>query len=236
MEPVPQILVARRFRGPADSANGGYFSGLVAACSRVPVTIRLHAPPPLEVPLPVSPEEAEAVEGALRVSHGDRLIATTRPASALDVGLREPPTYAQALEASALCADQHLNYAECFVCGRTRDRGDALRLQPAPWQDGVAAPWIPHASLDAGDGKVAPQFMSAALDCPGYYSTGSSVPMLLGEFTIHIDRRVHVGESCVIVGWRLANEGRKHEVATMLFDEDGEPCARARGLWIAPRP
>lgn len=235
MEPLRQILVATRFRGPADSANGGYFCGLVSACASVPVTIRLQAPPPLETAMEVSPAEAGAPQGALRVTHADRLIATTRPAGPLDLGVREPPSYSQALAASALCADQHLNYAECFVCGRTRDRGDALRLQPAPWKDGVAAPWIPHASLDAGDGKVAAAFMSAALDCPGYYSTHSSVPMLLGEYTVHVDRRVHIGESCVIVGWRLASEGRKHEVATMLFDEDGEPCARARGLWIAPR-
>lgn len=233
MEPARQILVARRFRGPADSANGGYFSGLVAACSDVPVTIRLHAPPPLETPMTV--ERAAGGEGELRVQHADRLIATTRRADSMDFGFRQPPTYSQALEVSAQFADQHLNYEECFVCGRTRERGDALRLQPAPWQDRVVVPWIPHRSLDGGDGKVAPEFMSAALDCPGYYSIGSQVPMLLGEFSVHIDRRVHVGEPCVVVGWRIANEGRKHEVATMLFDEEGEPCARARGLWIAPR-
>jgi hypothetical protein len=100
----------------------------------------------------------------------------------------------------------------------------------------VAAPWVPHPSLGEADGKVAAEFMTAALDCPGYFAArNDGVPMLLGEFTAHIDRRVHVDEPCVLVGWRLAVSGRKYEVGTALYDEDGEPCACARAVWIEPR-
>jgi hypothetical protein len=59
--------------------------------------------------------------------------------------------------------------------------------------------------------------------------------MLLGEFTVHIDRRVHIDEPCILLGWRLSAEGRRHRVGTALFDEDGELCARALGTWIEPR-
>jgi hypothetical protein len=59
--------------------------------------------------------------------------------------------------------------------------------------------------------------------------------MLLGEYTAHVDRRVHVDEPCVVIGWRIATSGRKHEVGTALFDEDGELCAQAHALWIEPR-
>ena len=59
--------------------------------------------------------------------------------------------------------------------------------------------------------------------------------MLLGEFTAHIDRCVHVDEPCVVIAWKLSDSGRKHEVGTALFDEDGELCARARALWIELR-
>jgi len=100
----------------------------------------------------------------------------------------------------------------------------------------VAAPWVPDASLDAGDGKVHPEFMSAALDCPGYYAVApDDRMMLLACLTAHLDRRVHVGEACTAVGWAIGSSGRKHEAGTALFDGKGELCARARALWIEPR-
>jgi hypothetical protein len=74
------------------------------------------------------------------------------------------------------------------------------------------------------------------LDCPGYYAlTHDDRMMLLGELTVHLDRLVHVGESCTVVGWSIASDGRKHEAGTAIFDEDGEICGRARALWIEPR-
>jgi hypothetical protein len=59
--------------------------------------------------------------------------------------------------------------------------------------------------------------------------------MLLAELTVHLDRLVHIDESCTVIGWRLADNGRKHEAGTAIFDEDGEVCGRARALWIEPR-
>jgi acyl-CoA thioesterase FadM len=101
----------------------------------------------------------------------------------------------------------------------------------------VAAPWVPDVALGLDDRKVRPEFMWAALDCPGYFAARSDhAPMLLGEFTAHVDRRVHVDEPCVIVGWRVSAAGRKFEVGTALFDEDGELCAKARAVWIELRP
>ena len=100
----------------------------------------------------------------------------------------------------------------------------------------VAAPWVPDVALGLDDHKVRPEFMWAALDCPGYFAARSDrVPMLLGEFTAHVDRRVHVDEPCVIIGWRVSVAGRKYEVGTALFDEDGELCAQARAVWVEPR-
>jgi hypothetical protein len=58
--------------------------------------------------------------------------------------------------------------------------------------------------------------------------------MLLGEMQAHVDRRVHVGESCTVIGWKIGAEGRKSLAGTAIFDEDGELCARARALWIEP--
>lgn len=107
----------------------------------------------------------------------------------------------------------------------------------APDRAHVAAAWLPDESLAGPDGKVAPEFMSAALDCPGFFALANTRPAqwLLGEFTAHMDRCVHVDEPCVVVGWPLGSAGRKHSVGTAVFDEDGELCAYARGLWIEPR-
>ena len=122
-------------------------------------------------------------------------------------------------------------------------RGDGLRIFAGACAAGdagatprVAAPWVPDAPLCLADGKVRPEFMWAALDCPGYFAARSDgVPMLLASFTAHVDRRVHVDESCVVVGWRIRSDGRKHEVGTALFDDDGVLCAQAHALWIEPR-
>ena len=102
--------------------------------------------------------------------------------------------------------------------------------------DQVAATWVPDISLAAGDGKVRPEFMSAALDCPGYFAARSDgVPMLLGEFT---RMSIAACTSMSPASWSAgasAISGRKYEVGTALFDDDGDLCARARALWIEPK-
>ena len=60
--------------------------------------------------------------------------------------------------------------------------------------------------------------------------------MLLGEITGRIGHAVRVGESCVVVGWRIASEGRKHRVGTAIYGDDRRLCGSAVGLWIEPRP
>jgi hypothetical protein len=231
---MPTLTVAARFCGPAASANGGYFAGLVATLAPQTVTVRLLKPPPLNTPFTVS----ELVGGGLSVLHGGEPIGEARPA-ALQLQARSPPDYLEAVEASRRYAGfRHHRFPSCFVCGTQRLRGDGLRIfaGPLPEHGLVAAPWVPDSSLDAGDGKVRPEFMSAALDCPGYYAVAPDDRMLLlAEFTAHVDRRVHIGESCTLIGWQIAVEGRKHAAGTALFDGKGQLCGGARALWIAPR-
>jgi hypothetical protein len=228
------LTVARRFCGPATSANGGYFAGLVATLAPVRVSVRLLRPPPLDTPFSIS----TLAGGELRVLDGDAPIGEAHPAS-LQLQPPAAPDYLEAVEASRRYAGfrQH-RFPTCFVCGTQRARGDGLRIfaGPLPERGLVAAPWVPDSSLDAGDGKVRAEFMSAALDCPGYYAVAPDDRMLLlAELTAHVDRRVHIGESCTVIGWQIAVDGRKHEAGTALFDGEGELCGRARALWIAPR-
>jgi hypothetical protein len=228
------LTVAKRFCGPPDSANGGYFCGLVAALSQDTRTVRLMKPPPLDTSLDV----VELPDGLIAVRHTDETIAQSRPAT-LQVDVPVPPGYVEALDASLRYSGftEH-PFPTCFVCGPQRARGDGLRVfaGPVAGREIVAAPWAPDASLDGGDGKVCPEFMWAAMDCPGCFAANKSGRgnWLLGEFTAHVDRRVHIDEPCRVIGWHIGSKGRKHEAGTALFDEDGELCGRARAVWIEP--
>lgn len=233
---MPSVTVDARFCGPPGCANGGYLAGLMANHAPGRVRIRLERPIPLQVPLELTAAEG----GDLQLTHGGTVLARALPAADFALEVPEAPSYLAALEASRHFAGftNHL-YPGCFVCGTGRARGDGLRIFAGKWGTAhqVAAPWVADATLSDGDGKVRPEFISAALDCPGAFAACDDMgQMLLGEFTARIDRRVHVDEPCVILGWRIAARGRKFEVGTALFDQGGELCARARGVWIELRP
>jgi hypothetical protein len=232
---MPALRIEPRFCGPPDCAHGGYLAGLLAQHCGRQLRVRLLRPTPLQVSLQVR----MLADGALELRCNEQPLVQAVPA-ALELAVPPAPGYLRALEASRNFAGftRHA-FPGCFACGTERQRGDGLRIfaGPLPGGDGmVAAGWVPDASLSAGDGKVRPEFMAAALDCPGYFAArDDGVPMLLGEFTVHVDRCVHIDESCSVVGWKIAAAGRRCEVGTALYDEDGELCARARALWVQPR-
>jgi hypothetical protein len=228
---MPAFSIAARFCGPPDTANGGYFAGRLASFAATTVRVRLCAPIPLNSELQVIERDA----GRLDLLGGGELIAYAEP-DVLQLEIPSAPDYVNAIAASRrfIAFERHA-FPGCFVCGTARMRGDGLRIFAGPnvGKTLVAAPWIPDESLANADGKIAAEFMYAALDCPGYFAArDDGVPMLLGEYTAHVDRLVHVDEPCVVIGWRIAVNGRKYEVGTALFDEDGELCGRARAVWL----
>src|ERR1700758_1937670 len=89
------ITVARRFCGPASSANGGYFAGVVATLASDTLAVRLLKPPPLDTELDISERE----DGVFQVRHGDVGVGEARPAE-LKLDLPPAPTYFEAVEAS----------------------------------------------------------------------------------------------------------------------------------------
>jgi hypothetical protein len=226
------IRVDSRFCGPPGSANGGYICGLIAAAVNEPLSIRLYKPPPLDTDLPLV---FDTVSGKWHLKLGEQLIAAGN-ATRLHAHVPKPPSYVAALDASIHYTGHHQHaFPNCFVCGPQRQPGDGLRIFAGklPNSNMVAAPWLPQPDLAGINGKVRPEFIWAALDCPGYFA--SVMPggtALLGEFAVHIDRSVHIEEPCVIIGWQILIEGRKHKVGTALFDEDGEQCAVGVGTWV----
>ena len=231
---IAQLTVDPRYFGMPGLGNGGYVAGLLASFAIDTVEVRLRSPVPLGVALDLCALEG----GALELRHGEVRLATAEPA---ELELEVPASIgAEVAHAASLQYRGHLSHASptCFVCGPARS--DGLRIFPGPTviggRDAVAATWCPDPALAGTRGKVRPEFIAAALDCPGYSAAVADArPMLLGRFTCLYEGTVAVGETCVVAAWRIGGEGRKHRVATVLYGADGRTVARARGSWIELR-
>jgi hypothetical protein len=229
------IVVAKRFRGPEGSGNGGYTCGLLAELhgGRSPeVTLRL--PPPLERELDVVREERR-----LTLQDGDALVA-----ECVDGEVALDPPAPLSLEEAEQAASRYEGFERhafptCFVCGPERSAHDGLRIfaGPVEGREGiVAAPWTPDSSLADGD-VLRPEFVWATLDCPGAFAVGFAArgETVLGRFTADVRSLPQIGKPHVVVGWPLGEDGRKLSAGTALFDARGELLAVARATWIVPR-
>jgi hypothetical protein len=220
------VTIARRYRGPLDSANGGYAAGLLGSRVGDAAEVTLRLPPPLERPLEIRRDGTSLV-----LLDGDRVVAEAEPGDpGLDAPL--PPTAAEAAAAAVgIGAWGPPQFAECFVCG-VRDDGSGLCIHPGPvpGRDGlVATTWVAR--------EVAPEVVWASIDCPGAYAVGEvgRGEPVLGRMTARVMRLPDEGEACVVVGWPLGAEGRKLHAGTALYGRDGAVLALARQVWILPR-
>ena len=229
------ITIHRRFRGPPDSGNGGYSCAMVGRFIDGPAAVRLSVPPPLDVPL-----EVHKKDGQVELFYMEKLVASGRPAR-LELDVPEPPGFAEAIAASGRYRG-HVShfYPGCFVCGPQRESNDGLRIFAGPVEQGpgpegmVAAAWIPDATLVDSSGFVAPEFIWAALDCPGAYAFPEPPDgaILLGELAVSVTGSVKAGEKCVLTGWEVNRQGRKHYTGTALFGESGSCRAVGYATWF----
>jgi hypothetical protein len=228
------ILVEERFNGPPASGNGGYVCGLVGALLGPGAEVTLRSPPPLCTAMAVERRGDE-----LSVYDGETLVAEARAAT---VELDVPPVSfgdAERATQSYRGFDWH-PVPGCFVCGPRRPAGDGLRIfAGALGRDGtVAAPWEPAADLAGDDGQVRPEFVWAALDCPGAFAFDwdrNSVPVL-GRLAAQLLQPVSSGKRHVVVGWPLGSTGQKFLAGTAVLSETGEVLAVARSTWFHVEP
>jgi hypothetical protein len=225
-----EIVIQERFCGPPDSGNGGYVCGLVARIIGGAAEVTLRRPPPIGRGLVVHRSSS-----GVAILDGEAVVAQGVSAD-VDVEAPEPVGLEDAAEAARRYAGFALHpFPTCFVCGPHRHEGDGLRIFPGSvaGRPIVAAPWMPHQSLVGADGRVRPEVVWAALDCPGAFAHGfPEIPMVLGRFGARVLRAVEAGEECVAVGWSAGVEGRKYFAGTALFGDDGELRAIARATWI----
>ncbi len=89
-----------------------------------------------------------------------------------------------------------------------------------------------HSGMPSG--FVAPEYIWAALDCPGAYAfpEPENGAILLGELAVSIKETVSAGEKCVLIGWEISRQGRKHYTGTALFGESGSCRAVGYATWF----
>jgi len=227
-----KVVIGKRFCGPPDSGNGGYVCGVMAGYVNDITEVTLRQPPPLNKSMAVETTDA----GRVLLLDGEDIVAEAKPAT-FELNVPSPPSFHQAAVASrSYLGFEYHPFPACFVCGPDRGEADGLRIFAGRNEriDMVSAPWVPDPGLADNQGHIRPEFLWSALDCPGYFAAIDDhyVPMLLGRLTARIDRSVTPGEECVVTGWRIRKDGRKHQVGTALFSSTGELCGYAKAMWI----
>ena len=219
-----ELVIDRKFRGPTESANGGYTCGLLASFMHGPAQVTLLRPPPLERPLEVR------TEGPLELRDGEEVVAEAAPVD-LDLDLPGRISFDDAAAAALPEGDRDSVFPECFVCGWARDDGLRIYAGAVEGRKLVAATWVPR------DDVISSEFVWAALDCPGAYAVefGQRGNPVLGRLTAHVEHLPHPGERCVVMGWPLGEDGRKLYAGTALFGEDNRLLGSARATWIVPK-
>jgi len=240
------IRIPEQFNGPPASAQGGYLCGRLAALLASPqAAVTLLLPPPLGVEL-----EIRRTGDRITLWDSDRLLATavaggSRPATEpLDLVAADQLT-------GAFAGFSRHPFPTCFVCGT--DRPDGMRIFPAmvPGRPGtVAAAWTPTPELADGDGLVRPEFVWAALDCPGGWSAMSAEDaspevaesaeepqtLVLARMALELTGRPRCGEPHVVLGRLDRRAGRTAWVQTTLFDSAGARLATSVAQWLSVDP
>jgi hypothetical protein len=235
-----EVLIDRRFRGPPESANGGYASGMLAAHldGDGAIEVTLRAPPPLDIPMSV-----ERTDEGARLVNREMLVAEAAPAE--DPGSEVPPAVSaeEAIEASRRAPTEDHPFPGCFVCGPERSKPDGLGVVcgPVPGRENelIAAPFATGEWMAGSDGAVRTELVWGALDCPSGISSivlrDSMGLSVLGRLTARLLQPIEIGPTYPVIGWPVERDGRKYHSASAVLSPEGEPLAVARATWIELR-
>lgn len=230
-----RLVIAQGFNGPRLSGNGGYVGGRLAQAfgGKDAVEITFRAPIPIETPMALNRDG-----DVLRLLDGETLVCEARAGS---VDHLEPPpspidwnAVMQQDKTGGCFEDSEFHW--CIVCGRGRAVGDGLRVFGAATSAGHSLScYLPHTAHADAQGRIRPEFVWGALDCPGAWAAQDPDdwrPALTGRMTAKVIEPPKVGERCCVVGWRLGAEGRKLYSGTALYTENGRLCALGHCTWI----
>jgi len=241
-ERIDTVIIDTRYNGPtSNSGNGGWVAGSLARLlGRGSVSVTLRAPAPLAVPMFVRFRD----DGTATLDHDGTVVAEASVAPLeLDVpmapGANEADAAGRLAQEASARRGANSPYAHCFGCGFAR--ADGLRILPGPvGEDGiVATTWTPPVAVADAGGQLTVEATWAALDCSGgiawlrRLAAGTSI--VTARMTVVIDHPLLVGRRYMVIGWPIAQEGRKLHAGTAIFDAAGKVQARSRQLWLIPR-
>jgi hypothetical protein len=63
----------------------------------------------------------------------------------------------------------------------------------------------------------------------------AGTPIVTARMTAVIDQPLQAGHRYTVIGWPIAQEGRKLHAGTAIFDATGKVQARSRQLWLIQR-
>jgi hypothetical protein len=236
---IDRLVIDPRYNGPNTSGNGGWVAGSLARLLGTgSVSVSLRAPAPLAVPMSVRWQD----DGTVRLENNGVLIAEAG-ISPLQLEVPQAPDLDEAEAAGALAQELSSQgasgpYARCFGCGLARS--DGLRIVPGPVEQGgmVATRWTPPLLADAS-GQLSVEATWAALDCSAGFAwmqrLGTGIPIITARMTAAVDQPLQVGRRYTVIGWPIAQEGRKLHAGTAIFDAAGKVQARSRQLWLIQR-
>lgn len=253
------LFIDERFCGPPGAANGGIACGALAALldQGVPAAaeVTLRRPVPLGRPFKASRngdgdgarngdgdgdgEGDGEGDGTWRVVDGDALVGEVRPAQRVELTVPVEVTFeeARAVAGRARYYDDPV-FPGCFGCGRARRPGDGLRIFPGPVKGVLAAPWTPDPSVADADGRVRPEVVWAALDCPSGIAVGetgalpSDTTVVLGRMTGTVASPPRAGDWCRLIAWATGRDGRKLYAGSALLGPGGEVLAATHSVWL----
>jgi hypothetical protein len=236
------IRIASRFNGPVASGNGGYSAGLAARMmdsDAIEATLRAAIPLNQTLRAHDTPEGLDITtdDAATRI-----VLISLRPVELATPDIRSPGLEAARVASQTYRSAEDHVLPTCFVCGPARAVGDGLRIfadwlkDPAGVDNPnefpiVAAPWIPTADLIGDNDRIAPEFLWAALDCPGAFAVEKE-PILLGRMSVQIVERPRADRPIIAVAWSNGQERRKHFAGTALFSDAGDLLAFSEQTWI----
>lgn len=228
------LTVASRFNGPAESGNGGYSAGLLAAAITGPSVVSLRSPVPLDRPLDLVRED-----GVVRALDDGTVVAEAQPAPPLELAIPAPVSVAAARAAMAeYSAPLEGPFSRCFACGPSREDCMEIFAGQVPGRDGlVATTWTPPDWSAGEDGVVRPEFVWAALDCPTYFAVYGRERVLgfLVRQQVELRAPVRAGVEHVVISWPLAIDGRKRTAGAAVLDRGGGVLAFGDALMVEMR-
>jgi len=232
-----RVTLDPRFQGLPDTAHGGSVLALFDAIASVPRSRRLlgsyRRRVPLGTALALSVEDDDAVSH-FQLSEGVTVLVEGSVAAASRDGATNAPPPAPLRDAGPLPVSK-----TCFACGR--DNALGLRVALAIDDQHVGGVWVPHETLRAADGGLAPVAVTTLLDETAFWlgAAASGEAGMTTDLRLLLHAPVAFGR-LTVAGSRAsvrmrADDARYWETEVAAWDDGGALVASAAITFVAVR-